>query len=52
MIASLHIIKKDIQTYLKFPLKATTFKESPASIKIPHSLERFSLAELADQWNP
>jgi len=41
--------KKDIQTYLKFALKATKFKESPTSMKIPHSLEWFGLPQLADQ---
>lgn len=52
MIARLHIIKENIQTYLKFFLNAPLFKENPASIKIRSYLERFSFAEPADEWNP
>lgn len=38
-ISYLHIIKKDIQTYLKFSLNATMLKEDPTSIKIPWYLK-------------
>lgn len=49
MIPYLHIIKRDIQTYLTFSLNATLLRGSPTSIKIWRFLERFSSAELADQ---